>query len=224
MKKFNIPKLGLVTGGCKGIGLAILDHVSRRMDIIPTHCTSLDEDPQFHLDISDVDSINNFDIRGVNILINNAGISQRKDFLDLTVADMDNMWQVNLRGAMLLTQRVLPQMIEQGYGRIINIASIGGVTCGVEQLHYASAKAGLINFTKSIAKVYGKYGITCNCISPGLIATDMLGNYSESDLTRRIPCGRIGTPDDVAKLVSAIIEQDYLNGQNIILDGGMTLT
>ncbi|WAR45407.1 SDR family NAD(P)-dependent oxidoreductase [Methylomonas rapida] len=163
----------------------------------------------------------------VDVLVNNAGIAQPKPFLDLTDSDWEEMFSVNLLGAVRCTQHVLPAMLARNSGRIINIASIGGQTGGVYQVHYAATKAGLINFTKSLSRLYSHQGITANAISPGLIATDMIAEEMQdpaaAQRVRSIPAARLGSPEEVASLAVylASYHAGYITGQTINVNGGM---
>ena len=163
----------------------------------------------------------------ISILINNAAIAQEKPFMEISDEDWERMLAVNLRGPFAFTQLVLPRMLNKGWGRIVNIASIGGQWGGFNQVHYAAAKAGLINFTQSIAKIYSKDGITCNAVSPGLVQTDMSSHELETEAGRekvkKIPVGRIGTVKDVANAVLYLCsdEASYITGQTINVNGGM---
>jgi len=165
--------------------------------------------------------------RSIEILVNNGAIAQEKPFLTITDADWDYMHSVNLRGPFAFTQEVLPEMIDARWGRIINISSIGGQWGGFNQVHYASAKAGLINFTKSMAKNFSKDGVTINALSPGLIATDMSANelQTESGMekVKGIPVGRLGTVNEVAETVLFLASEgaSYITGQTINVNGGM---
>lgn len=163
----------------------------------------------------------------VDILVNNAAIAQEKPFLELTDADWETMLSVNLLGAVRCIREVLPHMQTQGFGRIINISSIGGQWGGLNQVHYAAAKAALINLTRSMAKLYSKDGITCNAIAPGLIATDMsaaeLDTPAGREKVRNIPAGRLGTPEEVGAAVVYLcsLEAGYVTGQTLNMNGGM---
>ena len=163
----------------------------------------------------------------VDILINNGAIAQEKQFLTLTDDDWDQMLAINLKGAFMATQEVLPQMIDQKWGRIINISSIGGQWGGMNQIHYATAKAGLIGLTRSIAKVYGSHNITCNAIAPGLIATEMseaeLNTPDGQDKVKNIPRKKLGTVEDIgeAALYLSGDQANYVTGQTLNLNGGM---
>jgi acetoacetyl-CoA reductase/3-oxoacyl-[acyl-carrier protein] reductase len=163
----------------------------------------------------------------VDILINNAAIAQEKPFDELTDSDWDKMMAVNLRGPFACAQETLPNMLERKWGRIVNIVSIGGQWGGVNQVHYAAAKAGLINLTRSLAKLYSKNGITTNAVSPGLVETDMtrreLSSEAGRDKADAIPAGRIGLAEEVASAVGFLCSEAaaYITGQTINVNGGM---
>jgi NAD(P)-dependent dehydrogenase (short-subunit alcohol dehydrogenase family) len=163
----------------------------------------------------------------INIVVNSAGISQEKPFEIITDADWSSMMSINLHGPFSLIQEVIPIMTAASWGRIINISSIGGQWGGFNQVHYAAAKAGLINLTQSIAKIYSKNGITSNAIAPGLIATDMSAAELNTDAGREkvigIPARRIGVVEDVGAAVVFLAsdEASYITGQTLNLNGGM---
>ena len=137
------------------------------------------------------------------------------------------MLAVNLRGPFICAQECLPPMIRQRWGRIINITSIGGQWGGFNQVHYAASKAGLINLTRSLAKLYSAKGITTNAVAIGLVQTDMtadeLSTNAGQDKVRAIPRGRIGTVQDIAETVVFLAsdQADYITGQSINVNGGM---
>lgn len=227
----------LVTGASRGIGESIADvFVSNGYNVAYGYNTHKPDNDNFNIkvDISSRESIKNaiheieqkFDSR-IDILINNAAIAQEKDFLTITDDDWQTMLDVNLQGAFRTTQEVLPGMIEQKWGRIINITSIGGQWGGFNQVHYAASKAGLINFTQSIAKIYSKYNITSNAIAPGLVATQMseneLNTKAGQEKIKNIPMGRLGTTNEVAKIALFLASQDasYITGQTVNSNGGM---
>lgn len=165
--------------------------------------------------------------RKIDILVNNAGIAQEKSFFEITDRDWDEMLSCNLRGPFACAQEVLPGMIENGWGRIVNIASIGGQWGGVNQIHYASSKAALIGLTKSLAKSFSKHDVTINAVSPGLIATDMTINELKSvEGLKKIaasPIGRVGRAEEVAAAVTFLVlpGSEYITGQTINVNGGM---
>ena len=151
------------------------------------------------------------------ILINNAAIAQDKPFEDITGGDWDDMIACNLTAPFILSQQAVKYM--KGWGRIINIASIGGQWGGVNQVHYSVAKAGLICLTKSLARAYVKKGITVNAVSPGAVDTDM-GRKTKHN---GIPMGRMATPEEVASAVVYLVSKEagYITGQTINVNGGM---
>jgi len=161
-----------------------------------------------------------------DILINNAAITQKKDFLDLTNQDWDRILFANLRAPFQLCQAVIPSMRQKGWGRIVNISSIGGQWGGVHQVHYAASKAAIINLTRSLAKLYSKDGIVSTTVAPGVINTQMiresLGHMPES-LISQIPSGRLGTVEDVSRAVKYLCSDDasYLSGTTLNINGGM---
>ena len=163
----------------------------------------------------------------IDILVNNAAVSQEKPFLSITDADWDHMLAVNLRGPFVCCQECLPSMQRNGWGRIINITSIGGQWGGLNQVHYAASKAGLINLTRSLARLYSSNGITSNAIAVGLVETDMTANElatpAGQDKVRAIPSGRIGSSSDVAETVAFLVSDAtaYITGQTINVNGGM---
>ena len=168
--------------------------------------------------------------RDIDILVNNAALVQEKPFESLTDADWDRMLAVNLRGAFILAQETLPAMARRRWGRIVNITSIGGQWGGMRQVHYAAAKAGLINLTHSLARLYSPLGITANAVAPGLVATDMirkeLNSKSGRQKAAQIPVGRIAEPDEIAAGVVYLVSDGaaYVTGQTLNINGGMLMS
>ncbi len=159
----------------------------------------------------------------VEILINNAGIAQTKQFIDLTEEDWDAMMTVNLKSAYLCSRSVLPHMIRQKKGKIINLSSIWGVTGGACEVHYSAAKAGLIGFTKALAKEMAPSGIQVNCIAPGVIETDMTATLRGADrevVLAETPLGVIGLPHDVAAAALFLAEDTFITGEVLNINGG----
>jgi acetoacetyl-CoA reductase/3-oxoacyl-[acyl-carrier protein] reductase len=235
-------KLVLVTGSSKGIGKSIANKfVENGYKVAYTYNNTNIEDIdntqnifKVKMNIGSRDSIvkalkdiKNYFHKDIDILVNNAGIAQEKPFLTITDDDWNNMLNINLQGAFRIIQEVLPYMIEQKWGRIINISSIGGQWGGVNQVHYAASKAGLISLTQSIAKIYSKYEITSNSVSPGLVSTDMseneLNTESGKEKVKNIPIGRLGEKDEIADIVLFLAsnEASYITGQTINANGGM---
>jgi 3-oxoacyl-[acyl-carrier protein] reductase len=163
---------------------------------------------------------------GVDILINNAGTSDIRLYTDYSHQDILRILSVNLMGAMLLSKVVLPGMVSARFGRIINIGSMWGQYGASCEVPYSSAKAGIVGFTKALAKEAGPSGVTVNCVSPGLIDTPMnraIEPESLRTLIDTIPVGRMGTPEEVAEAVFFFASEQagYINGQVLGVDGGI---
>jgi 3-oxoacyl-[acyl-carrier protein] reductase len=164
----------------------------------------------------------------IDILVNNAGVTRDNILLRLGEEDWDAVLDANLKGAFLTTRACIKPMMKRRRGRIINISSIVGISGNKGQANYAASKAGLIGFTKSVAREYASRGITANCVAPGYIATDMtdaLPDEARKALLDSIALGRLGTPRDVAGtvlfLASALAA--YITGQVLVVDGGMVI-
>lgn len=162
----------------------------------------------------------------IDILVNNAGLTRDNLLIRMTEADWDAVLGANLKGAFVATQAVIKGMMKRRQGRIINITSIIGITGNPGQANYAASKAGLIGFTKSVAKEYAGRGILANCIAPGFIETDMTGGLPEETraaLLESIPLKRLGVPGDIAGAVLFLASDlgAYVTGQVLVVDGGM---
>jgi 3-oxoacyl-[acyl-carrier protein] reductase len=162
----------------------------------------------------------------VDILVNNAGVTRDNLLIRLSEGEWDEVMAANLRGAFVATQAVLKGMMKRRAGRIINITSVVGITGNKGQANYAASKAGLIGFTKSVAKEYAGRGILANCIAPGYIVTDMtaaLPEAAQAALLEAIPLGRLGSPADIAGAVLFLASDlgAYVTGQVLVVDGGM---
>jgi len=164
----------------------------------------------------------------VDILVNNAGVALYRLLLDMSVDEWDALMAVHLRGAFNCSQAVLPHMLRAGRGRIINISSVWGQVGAANEVAYSTAKAGLIGFTRALAKEVGRAGITVNAVAPGAIETDMLNGLSDAEraeLAEDIPLSRLGRPDDAAAAVVFLASPagGYLTGQVISPNGGMAM-
>ncbi len=164
----------------------------------------------------------------IDILVNNAGLTRDNILLRLTDADWDAVLDANLKGAFHTTRAVIKGMMKRRSGRIINVTSIVGLVGNKGQANYAASKAGLIGFTKSVAKEYAGRGILANCIAPGYIETDMtsgLPDAAKATLLQDIALGRLGRPEDVAgaALFLASDLAAYITGQVLVVDGGMVI-
>jgi 3-oxoacyl-[acyl-carrier protein] reductase len=162
----------------------------------------------------------------IDILVNNAGITRDQLLLRMTDSEWDDVLNIDLRSVFLCTRAVIKHMLKERKGRIVSIASIVGLMGNAGQANYAAAKAGIVGFTRSVAKEVASRGITANAVAPGFIETDMTAKLSEKqkqDLMSRIPLGYLGTPQDVAEVVAFLASDEarYITGQVITIDGGM---
>ncbi len=234
-----------VTGASRGIGRGIAEYFLQRQDRVAVGyssnrelaeelCRSYPNGFPVCVDIGSLASIERsiatiteYFSEDVSVLVNNAGIAQEKPFLNISESDWERMLKVNLQGPFHLIQQVVPAMMKAGWGRIVNVTSIGGQWGGMNQVHYAAAKAGLINLTQSTAKVFSAAGITCNAIAPGLVKTDMSAAELQTEAGREklknIPVGRLGTVEEMASTVYFLSsdEASYITGQTVNLNGGM---
>lgn len=164
----------------------------------------------------------------IDVLINNAGITMDATLAKMSEEQFDRVIDVNLKGVFNCTQAVLPQMLSQGQGKIINASSVVGVYGNFGQTNYAATKAGVIGMTKSWAKELARKGITANAVAPGFILTDMTAAMPENVLDMmkaKTPVGRLGTPADIAKayLFLASDDADFITGQVLGVDGGLVI-
>lgn len=236
-------KVVIVTGASRGIGKAICElfaqEGSKLVVTAKDNIDSLSEIKGAYLSLK-VDLSKEADLEKlvsetakkcgrIDILINNAGTFEQIDFEKIAKDNLDSMLDVNLKGPFLLVQKVIPYMKEQKSGKIINIVSGAGKMGSSKASHYASAKAGVIALTKSLAKAYGGFNININAIAPGFIETDMIKEMLDKDLDKikqAIPLKKIGTTKDVAGLALFLAsnDSDYITGQTINVDGGHCMT
>jgi 3-oxoacyl-[acyl-carrier protein] reductase len=162
----------------------------------------------------------------LDILVNNAGITRDNLLVRMSAEDWDAVVDLNLRGAFLVTKAAMRPMMKQRSGRIVNVSSVAGVAGNAGQANYASAKAGLIGFTKTVAREMAVRNITCNAVAPGFVPTDLttaLLKQMEETILKQIPLGRFGTVEDVANAIAFLVsdEASYITGQVLVVDGGM---
>ena len=241
-------KIALVTGGSRGIGLAIAELLAREGARVAICARNVDRahdaaaqlrdsgfDVQaFQANVGDRDSVSNL-VKEVlslhsriDILVNNAGVTADALLLRMNEDQWNQVIQTNLTGVFHCTKAVAKQMLKQRWGRIISISSVAGLAGNPGQANYAASKAGMVGFTKSVARELASRGITANVVAPGFIVTDMTENVSEqtrAELLERIPLARFGSAEDVARAVVFLASEGagYITGQVIQVDGGMTM-
>ena len=246
--KYLTDKVALVTGASRGLGKAIalalaqegaaVAAVARSEDALKETLEAIraaggTAEP-FALDVSDetaveatVDKITTR-FQHVDVLVNNAGVTRDGLLMRMKSEDWDAVLNTNLKGAFNLTKHVGRMMVKQRAGRIVNISSVIGLMGNAGQANYAASKAGLIGFSKSVAREFASRGITCNVICPGFIETDMtrgLGEDLRKKLLERIPLQRLGQPEDVAGVAAFLCSPaaNYITGQILTVDGGMVM-
>ncbi len=240
-------RVALVTGASRGIGAAIARCLARsgakvgvNFHSSPEAAASVGQDIASHGgeyllikgDISQADAAEASVKEVVNrwgridILVNNAGINRDRLLLRMSPEDWDQVMDVNLRGAFLCSRHAMPHMIKQRQCRIVNISSVVGLSGNPGQANYAAAKAGLIGFTKAVAREVASRNVTVNAVAPGFVDTGMVDELSEDTrqkILARIPMGRFGTAQDVAETVLFLCSDGaaYITGQVLTIDGGM---
>lgn len=242
-----MKKTVIVTGGSNGIGKCIVEDLSKKeYNVILNYNKSennakkIQEELKqkgFEIDIFKADVSKREEVKklieytlkkykNIDILINNAGISQTKLFTDITDEDWNKMINTNLNSVFYMTQEVIPNMIHNKNGCIINISSVWGMVGASCEVHYSVSKAGIDAMTKSLAKELGPSNIRVNSIAPGIIKTDMISNLNEEELKsieQEIPLEKIGKPENIVKCVNWLIEDEYTTGQIISVNGGWVI-
>jgi len=242
-------KVALVTGGARGIGKAVIlklaqqgcditvsdidlqgiERVKEEVEALGSGCIAV------KADISNPDEVKKTvestieRFKKIDILVNNAGITRDNLLMRMKEEDWDLVLRVNLKGAFLCTQKVIRGMMKQRSGKIINMASVVGLVGNAGQVNYAASKAGLIGFTKSVAKEVASRNIQVNAVAPGYIETEMTAHLPQDvreNFISNIPAQRSGTPDDVANVVFFLSStaSDYITGQVICVDGGLVIS
>jgi len=242
-------KVAVVTGGSRGIGRAIAlrlaadgfavgvnytSNAAKADEVVAIIEASGGRALAVKADVGDADAVAAMfatveeGLGPVTVLVNNAGITDDGLLLRMGPEQWDRVIATNLRSVYLCTKAALRGMIRAKGGRVINVSSVSGVSGNAGQANYAASKAGVIGFTKSIAKEVGSRGITVNAVAPGFIATDMtdaLGDSVTDAAAQQISLGRLGSPEEVASIVGYLASDgaSYITGQTIVVDGGLAL-
>ena len=241
-------RIVLITGASRGIGMRIsLKFSNKNNNLILNYLNSESEikelarkiesqNRQIELFVHKADISNDTQVHDmiertiklfgrIDVLINNAGISEKKVFQDITLDDWNRMINVNINGVFNCCRHVVPYMIKQKFGKIVNISSIWGLVGSSCEVHYSTSKAALIGFTKALAKELAPSNINVNCVAPGIIQTEMnniLTLEEEGQLANEIPMGRFGTAQEVAECVYFLTSDaaSYITGQTLSPNGG----
>ena len=229
----------LITGGSGAIGSAAVEEFAKTDDVIFTYNTNEERAREtaarlrcgtVRMDTADEMSVNAVvnkllgEFGHIDILVNNAGISLIKPFLDTTAEEWRRMIDVDLTGVFNVTRAVVPSMVKRKSGAVVNVSSVWGV-CGAScEAAYSAAKAGVIGFTKALAKELGPSGITVNAVAPGVIDSPMnsahLTAEELAELAEETPLCRLGQPSEVARAIRALAENRFITGQVLGVDGG----
>jgi len=240
--------VALVTGASRGIGRAIAERLALRGARVACVATSAancaatveacgqhgEGHAAYGVDVSDTGAVAELvkqvqtELGGLNILVNNAGVTRDQLMLRMSEEDFDRVIDVNLKGAWNFMKAATRPLMKNS-GRIVNIASIVGLTGNAGQANYAASKAGLIGLTRSLAKELAGRGVCVNAVAPGFIETDMtagiVDDNAAADLAKSIPLGRIGQAHEIAAAVEFLLGPggDYITGQTLVVDGGLSL-
>lgn len=243
-------KVALITGGSRGIGEKIAEKfASEGYNLVINYVSNIENVEELEAkikgnsnieilfvqaDVTSFESCENMINKAIekfghiDVVVNNAGITKDGLLMRMKEEDFDKVINVNLKGTYNVTKNVISHMMKQKYGRIVNISSVVGVSGNAGQANYAASKAGIIGFTKSVAKELASRNILANCVAPGFIKTDMTDVLSDSvkeSINAQIPLKKMGTAEEVAKAVYFLgnEENTYITGQVLNVDGGMLM-
>lgn len=244
-----MKRCALVTGGSRGIGAATAVKLAARgYDVAVSYRTQRTAAEEvaaaiqrlgarallLQADLADPDQARDLvhkaaeGLGALHILVNNAGYVQRLPWDELSLEDWDRMLRVGLTAAFVCARYAVPYMREAGYGRIVNVSSLRALTGAAHGVHYASAKAGLLGLTKSLALALAPYGITVNAVCPGFVATDINREALETrgeEIRAQIPLGRVASPDEVASVIAFLCSEEagYMTGATVSVNGGLRM-
>lgn len=244
-----MEKVAFITGATRGIGKQIaltlaeqgydialnyrkeneeLTNVKEQIEETGRRCIAVQGDVSIYEDCEKMVSKIIEELGKIDVLVNNAGITKDNLLIRMKKEDFEDVINVNLQGTFNVTKNVIPYMMKQRNGRIINISSVVGIAGNAGQTNYSASKAGIIGFTKSLAKEVASRNILVNAVAPGFIQTDMtevLKDEVKENIANNIPLKRMGTAQDVANLVKFLASEDssYITGQVINVDGGMVM-
>lgn len=244
-----MSKVALITGGTRGIGRQIAVTLAKEGFDIAINYRKENEDLIETKKLVETQNVKCFTVQGdvsnfedaermtkeiiekfnhIDILVNNAGITKDMLLMRMKKEDFESVIDVNLVGTFNITKNVIPYMMKNRSGRIINVSSVVGISGNAGQTNYSASKAGIIGFTKSLAKEVGSRNILVNAIAPGFIETqmtDILKEEVKKEISKNIPLKRMGTVQDVANVVKFLTSEDssYITGQVINIDGGMLM-
>ena len=238
-------KTVLITGSSRGIGAAtalafakagsrvilnarheLPDSLNQQLDELGTEYCFLPGDVSDERVVKELTKTAWEKFGRIDVLINNAGITRDRLLIGMKTADFDEVLQVNLKGPFLMIQALLKKMYKQRAGVIINLASVVGLHGNAGQANYAASKAGIIGLTKTVAREGALRGIRCNAIAPGMIASDMtaaMPQKAQDQILESLPLKRFGEPAEIAQTALFLAQNDYVTGQTIVVDGGMTI-
>jgi 3-oxoacyl-[acyl-carrier protein] reductase len=242
-------RVAVVTGGGRGIGRAVAVRLAEEGANVAISYRSNDAAAEeaaeavrkagveceiFKGDVSEPDDVESL-FKGVSdafgrtdILVNNAGITRDNLMMRMKADEFDDVLRTNLGGTYLCTRAVLRPMVRARWGRIVNVSSVVGLVGNAGQANYAASKAGIIGFTKSVAREVAQRGITANAVAPGYVETELTGSLPENvkeAIRTQVPMGRFGEAEEVAEVVAFLVGEQagYVTGQTIAVDGGMTM-